>query len=190
MRRGGGGGRGRGWSLGAPGFDIAATLGLLVAAQNGLEGQAEELQATWTEILNSPGTGKQYEEGIAFITHRQRVFPVPGRPGHPGRASAHRASAPGEPPASDDSLLEKAVQIQRKSPFKISVGMGGEIGRVGLVLEFGLNVPGSRVGAHPAKPSGYKIEPRPHARPAGKIALGRMRPGMHKALRSGTRATL
>jgi hypothetical protein len=63
--------------------------------------------------------------------------------------------------------------------------MGGSRGRIGLALEKGVNVAGSAVGRHPAR--NFKIEPRPHARPAGERAKPAMTKGVVIVMRKATR---
>ena len=90
-------------------------------------------------------------------------------------------TAPGESPARDTGNLSKAVQVARVGG-DWRVGMGGQIGRVGLALEFGVIVSGSRVGPHPA--GNFRIAPRPHARPAIKRWEQRIAPDLKNVMRA------
>lgn len=151
-----------GWSLAKKPKDVLVTLGILAARDQALEKAAIDLQSDWIQQLNQPGSGKTYEAGTGFITHKGRVIPVKARGKFRGRRSTHVASAPGESPAKDTGDLQRAVQVVRSGAGYL-VGMGGEIGRRGLALEYGVGTAGSQVGPHPG---GIVIEPRPHARPA------------------------
>ena len=162
----------RGWSLFATPAQLLANTGLLAARRVGLMRAAVELQGEWKAILNQPGSGKVYEVGTSFITTRGRVVPVKGTSKNPGRSSAHQASAPGEPPAPDRGILRNSIEIDVK-PDRIRVGTGL---RQGLALEYGVNVSGTKTGPHPGE--NYRLQPRPHVRPAGEAAKSPMTQGM------------
>ena len=175
----------RGWTLNARPAQMIAALGILAARDAGLAAAAEELVTEWKQILNQPGSGKMYAAGTGFITTsggNRRVVDVGGSPGAPSRASDHRASAPGEPPAPDDATLRNSIDKARMADGSWRVGTGM---RYGLALEYGVNVPGSQTGPHPAE--GYQLQPRPHARPAMKAAEDGMTVAMVSDLKAGTR---
>jgi hypothetical protein len=168
-----------GWSMGARPSDIIASMGILAARNAGLKGAGIELQGEWKDILNQPGSGKVYPTGISFITKNGRVIAVPGTPEHPGRTSTHTASAAGEAPAPDTHELGQSIAVVEMAD-RVRVGTGL---RKGLALEYGVNVAGSRTGPHPGK--NYVLQPRPHARPAGKAAKDGMTRAVKFALGSG-----
>jgi len=175
----------RGWSLNARPAQMLAALGVLAARDAGLASAAEELVTEWKMILNQPGSGKMYARGSGFITTKggtRRVVDVGGSPGSPSRASAHRASAPGEPPAPDEGTLRNSIDRARMPNGSWRVGTGM---RIGLALEYGVNVSGSQVGPHPAE--GYQLQPRPHARPAMAEAKDGMTAVMVSDLQAGTK---
>lgn len=176
----------RGWTLTSRPGQIVIALGIIAARDAGLALAAEELVTEWKQILNQPGSGKLYARGTAFITTsgaNRRVVDVGGSPEAPSRASDHRASAPGDAPAPDNSDLRNSIDKARMPDGSWRVGTGL---RYGLALEYGVNVPGSRVGPHPAV--GYQLQPRPHARPAGRSARDGMTDSMVTALKTGTDA--
>lgn len=155
----------RRWSLKRSPTALLGVLGIDIARQRALAASALTLQRSWKEVLNQPGTGEVYERGLKFWTDgSNKVRVAKGVPY--GRRSSHRASSPGSAPAPDTGTgaLRSAVQVKMtQGGRKARVGMGGEVGRVGLTLEFGLNVTGSKVGKHRGD---IQIAPRPHARPA------------------------
>lgn len=165
-----------GWSKNATADELLRGIGYTAARTAALRRAGVVLQSEWKQLLNQPGRGKRYEAGLAFITTSgapRRVVAVRGTPTFPGRNAPHTASAPGDPPAKDRGVLAAAVQVgnvDRRGNLR--VGMGGPRGRIGEALEFGVNTPESRVGRHPAP--GFKIDPRPHGRPAGKRAAPKM----------------
>jgi len=156
-----------GWSLRVPADVLLRQMGIPQAQRRALARAAETLRAAWVDKLNQPGSGATYNTG--FITTKgspRRVIPV-------GERVPHTASAPGEPPAPDTGAGRTSI---------VAVALDdGDRQRIGtnkrylFALEFGVNVPGSKVGQHPAE--GFKIEPRPHARPVGE----QMKPAMNEA---------
>jgi hypothetical protein len=177
-----------GWSKGASGNEILEQMGILAARRAAVLRAGVIFQGVWKEVLNQPGGGKRYEQGVAFITTKgspRRVVPVKGTPGHPGRARAHTASRRGEAPAKDRGVLAASVLVGQESDGRVRVGMGGPRGRIGLALEYGVNTAGTRVGPHPA--TGFKIDPRPHARPARDEAARQMTKGIVTVLKTKTK---
>jgi hypothetical protein len=174
---------GAGWTKDASPEEFLRVTGILAARKAALLRAGAILQSEWVEILGSPGTGKLYEEGFAFITTKgapRRVIRIRGSAKFPGRSAPHRASAPSLPPAPDRGTrggLRGSVLIDDSSPERVRVGFNAaQNGRIALALEYGVNVAGSRVGRHPAE--NFRIAPRPHARPAG----DRARPLMTAAI--------
>lgn len=163
---------------------VIAALGLLAARDAMLERGAIELQTEWKTQLGQPGSGATYPSGTGFVTKGGKVIPLRASPSYEGRKATHRASAPGESPAKDTGILQAAVQVA-KVEGDWRVGMGGKVGRVGLALEFGVNVSGSRVGSHPA--GNFRIEPRPHARPAIRRWEQRIGPQLKDTMKSNLR---
>lgn len=175
----------RGWSLKSRPGQMIAALGILAARDASLAAAAEELVTEWKQILNQPGSGKLYAAGTAFITTggtNRRVVEVGGSPESPSRASDHRASAPGEAPAPDQGDLKNSIDRARMPDGSWRVGTGM---RIGLALEYGVNVSGSQVGPHPAE--GHQLQPRPHARPAMKAAEDGMTAVMVSGLKAGVK---
>jgi len=176
----------RGWTLNSKPGQIVAALGILAARDAALSMAAEELVTEWKLVLNQPGRGKLYERGTAFITTsgaNRRVVPVGGSPEAPGRASDHRASAPGDAPAPDEGDLRSSIDRARMPNGSWRVGTGK---RSGLALEYGVNVSGSLTGPHPAED--FRLQPRPHARPAMVAAKDGMTESMVSGLKAGVRA--
>ena len=174
---------------GVPGYSLLLgprallnRLGIFASIDQGVERQAEVVATVWRRNLKKRGTGRLYEAGTSFITTKgtgpRRVIPVARAAG--ARTSAHRASAPGKPPAGDTGALVAAVATERAGFAKFKVGMGGKIGRIGLALEFGVNVSGSQVGEHPGD---ITIEPRPH----GRLSIRQARNRATEALISASR---
>lgn len=164
------------WSLRIPAPALVQNLGLIGAADGAMLVAAGELQSEWKKVLSRPGSGKLYEAGMSFFTTAgapRRVVAYRTAHGGPRRSTAHRASAPGDPPATDFGHLRAAVDIEREGVAAYRVGMGGNEGRIGLALEYGVNVAGSKVGRHPAK--NFRIDPRPHGRVAVEEGLPNMR---------------
>jgi len=171
----------RGWTLKASPAQIVAGMGMMAARKGALKRAAIELQGEWKDVLNQPGSGKTYPAGISFITKGGRVIAIPGSPGHPGRSSSHTASAPGEPPAPDTHQLGQSIGVAEVGEnMRVGTGL-----RIGLALEYGVNVAGSRTGPHPGK--NYVLQPRPHARPAKEAAKDGMTAGVRYALGKGTK---
>ena len=165
-----------GWSLLIPAKALVGQLGLVGAADASMLAASATFQGDWRKVLSRPGSGRLYEAGQAFFTSAgspRRVIPFRSSTGGPRRSRAHRASAPGDPPATDFGHLRAAVDIEREGVASYKVGMGGRIGRIGLALEFGVNTPGTKVGRHPGK--GLRIDPRPHGRVAAADSLPNMR---------------
>jgi phage gpG-like protein len=131
----------------------------------GLRRAADRLQAEWQDVLSVPGTGREYRHEYRYSAKKGRVIPLP----HLKRWKVHRASAPGDAPAPDSGDLRRSILVVEVDHNTIRVGTNL---RYGLALEYGVNVAGSKVGPHP-DPS-FRIEPRPHARPALKRAQGDM----------------
>lgn len=150
-----------GWSQGASPERVLAVLGLAAARRAALLRAAITLQGEWKQILKRPGTGKMYGGDVTFITHNGRVIPVRGSADNPTRGGTHVASAPGEAPASDTGTLANSIAVVETNDGGVRVGTHL---RYGLALEFGVNISGSKVGPHPAQ--NFRLEPRPHARPA------------------------
>jgi hypothetical protein len=153
------------------------TVGVLRARRVGLYRAAVILQSVWK---------------VAFFTTRgspRRVVAAQGSAKLPSRSRPHRAAKPGDPPAKDRGLLAASVGIDPPAAGQVKrrvrVGMGGSRGRIGLALEKGVNVAGSAVGRHPAR--NFKIEPRPHARPAGERAKPAMTKGVVIVMRKASR---
>lgn len=140
-----------GWTLVTSPAGILAATGILTAQRRGLKRVAILLQSSWKEVLSLRGKGKTYSIRFAFVNGR--VVPLTGvsRP-------AHRASAPGDPPAKDTGESAASIQIDDRQGNRIRVGTNK---RSLLALEYGVNVPGSKVGQHPDP--NFVIEPRPHA---------------------------
>lgn len=156
-----------GWTLGMQPRNVVATLGLLKARDAAIMRAGIELQGEWKSLLNQPGGGKMYEAGTGFITTDGVVVPITGQDG--SRGSAHRASSPKEPPAPDKGTLKNSIAVVDMGDGTVRVGTGQ---RIGLALEYGVNVSGSRTGPHPGK--NFVLQPRPHARPAKENATSGM----------------
>ncbi len=93
--------------------------------------KAQELRNEIVGNFSRPGTGRKY------------------RRYNPNRI--HQASSPGEAPAIDQGQLVQAITAWMVRPGHWRVGVaGGEIGKIGLYLEFGTQ----------------RIAPRPFVRPA------------------------
>ena len=166
----------KGWSLGIPAPALLKAVGIDQATKAGVFAGAQSLRSTWFKVLKRKGGGKQYAAGLQFFTTKKsprRVVAVMKAGGLPRRQSSHVASKPGDPPSSDTGALAEAVAVEEAEGHgAYKVGMGGKIGRIGLVLEYGLNVAGTKVGKHPG---GIVIQPRPHARTAKTEGLDHMR---------------
>lgn len=79
-----------------------------------------------------------------------------------------RASRPGDPPAPDTGMLRAAISIEdHQDSFR--VGPAGPPGRYGRALEYGTD----------------NMDPRPHARPAKRIAEHLMTDAIVFTLKSG-----
>ena len=79
-----------------------------------------------------------------------------------------RASRPGDPPAPDQGLLRASISIEDHAD-SFRVGPAGPPGRYGRALEYGTD----------------KMDPRPHARPAKRIAEHQMTDAIVFTLRTG-----
>lgn len=101
---------------------LISMIGLQGRVRAALEGAALDLQATWQDVLNTPGQGRTYKR--------------------------HRASKPGDPPAPDTGALRGSISIVWMDPDTIRVGTGLDYGRF---LEFGTKHIAPRPHARPAK---------------------------------------
>ncbi len=140
-----------GWTLVTSPAGILAATGIIARQRRGLKRVALLLQSSWKDVLSQVGHGETYSIRFAFIGGRVVPLTSVSRP-------AHRASAPGEPPAKDTGESAASIQIDDRGGDRIRVGTNR---RSLLALEYGVNVPGSKVGPHPDP--NFVIEPRPHA---------------------------
>ena len=173
-----------GGSLRVPARALLKAVGADKATEAGLFVGAQSLKGTWIKVLKRSGSGKLYRAGESFFTTKgapRRVVSVMRQGGGLRRTSSHRASRKGEPPSSDFGNLASAVDTQRVNRGDYKVGMGGRTGRIGLALEYGVNVAGTKVGKHPAK--NMRIDPRPHARLAKREGLNDMRKDARRAMK-------
>lgn len=161
-----------GWTLGSKPVAIAASLGILARADDGVMEAASVLQNEWTQLLKQEGSGKIYPENIRFITLKDqgRVIALVGEEDL-GREDEHQASAPDEPPATDRGTLSTSIGIDPSGP-KVKVGSPLEHARY---LEWG-------VDDHPGN---ITIAPRPHARPAADRAKEQMTDAVIDELKGG-----
>lgn len=113
----------RGWSLKAGPAALIAALGLEVARKKALWAAALDLQATWQDVLNRPGSGEARRQGGA-------------------------ASAPGEPPAPDTGALRGSIAVAWQDDGTVRVGSGLEYAPM---LEYGTATIEPRPHARPAK---------------------------------------
>jgi len=166
-----------GWSLNARPQQLLATVGLLTARRAALLRAGIELQGEWKEVLNTAGAGKEYGPGVSFITTKgkgaRKVVAIAGSPGAPSRGSSHVASAPGDAPAPDTGTLKNSIGVVPQPSGAVRVGSNL---RYSLALEYGVNVSGSKTGPHPGE--NYRLQPRPHARPAKARAQEAMTAGI------------
>ena len=166
-----------GYSLSLSPEALARQLGIEKRVQDGLEGAGQVLQAAWSgDVLRRPGTGRLYEKGLRFFTTQgppRRV--VATQDDEEGRPADHRASAAGEPPASDEGALANSIDMDVE-PGLVKVGSGSRVARW-------LN---DGVFDHPG---GITIEPRPHAEEAARVAERGMKAAMQRAL-EGTGVTV
>lgn len=129
--------------LNLSGGRLASELGIRQDARRGLLAAGAVLRNKWGgEVLRRPGTGRVYKRGNV----------------------SHRASAPGEPPATNTGRLANSIDIEAIPELTdptIRVGTGLDYGRH---LQYG--VPG-------------RIEPRPH----GDVALAEAERDMNAAFR-------
>lgn len=116
-------------------------------ARKGVLSAALVLRNRWAnDVLRRPGTGRLYRRG----------------------GVSHRASAPGEPPATDTGVLANSIDVEGlPNPVDPSARVGSGLAYA-RHLEFG--VPG-------------RIEPRPHAT----VALAEAEKDMNDAFRRAMR---
>lgn len=167
-----------GWTLVTSPAGIAAGVGITSGSRTALLRAGFALQAEWKRLLNTPGQGREYTTRFfTSNTSPRAVIPYGERP-------LHRASAVGDPPAPDTGALRNSIQVVGQGD-KVLVGTNL---RYGLALEYGVNVTGSQVGPHPA--ANYRLEPRPHARPALANALRDMTDGITASLQTSGKSGL
>ena len=104
---------------------------------------AEVLVNIMKDLLSQPGQGRLYVEEFRFSRALGRPIPIGvARP-------PHRASAPGQPPATDRGILRAAVGFDRRGKNKVGIGVNRS-GFFWFFLEFGTAF----------------VMPRPFVRPA------------------------
>lgn len=108
-----------------------------------MEMAAMAVEGTAKFLVTLPGSGRFYPKGSYFLTRHGKVY-------HWVRYTDHRASAPGEPPASDTGYLLSKIE------HELRVEKGVVIGRVvaktgySLYLELGTRYMAPRPFLRPA----------------------------------------
>jgi hypothetical protein len=119
-----------------------------------MEHKAYAVEAAIKALLLIPGTGRLYDAGVLTFTRDGKVY---SNYSTGGRAAPHRASAPGEPPASDTGALLNSINHTIGVEATVYVRIGSDK-KYAIWLEHG--APGAR------------IEPRPFIVPGLHIGLG------------------
>ncbi len=145
---------------------ILGQIGADERASRGVFAAANVLRNAWIGVLRQPGQGRLYSVELRTIRSGgvTRVVPV-------GSRTPHRASAPGDPPATDTGVSATTIAVDDS---KIAQGLTARTGsnkKSLLFLQYGVG-PGYGFGPHPA---GIVIEPRPHGDIAAAEAEGDMR---------------
>jgi hypothetical protein len=125
-----------------------------------IEKKTLEVEAMAKALLLVPGSGRAYMPGVLAFVHGGKFY-TNWSTG--GRAAAHVASAPGEPPASDTGTLLASVT------HAIGVEDGVVTGRVGTSKLYGKYLEEGTMW-HDAAP-GPHILPRPWLVPALRIVV-------------------
>lgn len=146
--------------------------------QAGLLAAAAELRNQWEVTLRQPGKGELYTEALRTVSFNGVFRVIPVGPRTP--TSTHRASSPGDPPATDSGVSANSIFVG-DIPNKRRGARVGTDRRHLRYLQWGVG-PQFEYGPHPA---GIVIEPRPH----GDIALASAERRMIKAFRAEMRAT-
>ena len=181
-----------GWSLSATPGAVLRGVGITPQKLAAAAYQAgEELRTEWVRTLSGPGRGRLYEMGINFITWNGRVIPIKDKSGVRRRARVklmnddgnvsrgrHRASAPGDAPATDRGTLKGTIAAVPQADGSTRVGSNS---RILLAQEYGVGVTGSKVAPHPG---GIEIKPRPSARRSYRAARERMTQRVRAVLRA------
>lgn len=107
-----------------------------------IEQRAIAVETTAKFLTKLPGSGHMYEPGEYFFRRGKKVY-------HWTRTTAHRASAPGEPPAGDTGYLSAHIG-HRMEVHDAVVGIVESKASYGLYLELGTRY----------------MKPRPYLRPA------------------------
>lgn len=122
-----------------------------------MEGKAYDVENAAKELLMLPGAGRVYEAGVLTFRRNGKIY---SNFSTGGRAAAHQASAPGQPPSSDTGHLLNSVG---HTMVDTDTGIGADIGSdldYANWLEFGTRY----------------MAPRPWLRPALDIGLGSENP--------------
>jgi hypothetical protein len=109
---------------------LVAALAIRAQTRAALWGAALDLQATWQDVLNTPGSGRTYKRGSV----------------------SHTASKPGDPPAPDTGALRSSIAVVQMDDDTVRVGTGLDYGRF---LEFGTKDIEPRPHARPAKDAAW-----------------------------------
>lgn len=159
-----------GWSLRVGVNEFIQRLGIEEAVEKGLFEAAEHLKTEWRRVLKQPGSGRTYAADVTFRTINGRVVPMKREAvGEQNRTSAHTASVPGEPPATDSGVLSNSID-QVKTADGQRVGSPVKVARW---LHYGVT----------DHPGGITIKPRPHA----DVALEQARDGMRRLMKKHLR---
>lgn len=84
---------------------------------------ASEWQAAAIEVVSQPGKGRVYDKEIRMIGGRPRILRTKEHPEGVPRVP-HRASAPGDPPATDEGTGRRSIGWVRKGKLKWILGAG------------------------------------------------------------------
>lgn len=116
-----------------------------------MEREAYKVEAAMKELLLIPGSGRIYMPGVLTFRRGGKIY---SNWSTGGRAIAHQASAPGEPPASDHGFLLGSIRHIMKVGNTVYASIGSDL-KYSLFLELGTRY----------------MAPRPFMRPALDIGL-------------------
>lgn len=114
-----------------------------------IEGYAYKVEAAAKSLLLIPGSGRLYEPGEYFLRRGSKIYHWV-RSGPP-----HRASAAGEPPASDTGFLLNSITHQMGVDEKVYATVGSSL-KYAIWLELGTKYMAPRPFLRPALDIGLK----------------------------------
>lgn len=118
-----------------------------------IEKRAYLVEAAAKELLLIPGSGRMYLPGVLTFRRGGKIY---SNYSTGGRAKAHRASAPGEPPASDTGFLLGSIHHKMEVGETVYATIGSDL-EYATYLELGTRYMAPRPFLRPALDIGTKV---------------------------------